>query len=451
MWPEPGIDLLYFSPVDKNEKSKPFLVVAYDRLGERQAGPAIRTLALARELATVGKVAIVFDGEVPEGYEAEFEFIPREKISGKGEFFNRFRAALVPPLVALTMPGILESELPIVVDLFDPIVWENLELHRDETGQEREFQHERHLAALLAGIFRGDYFLAACNRQQDLIMGALMVANRINPTTWTRREGPKQMVGLVPFGIPNEGPSFNGIPSLPEGLDMKDPLVVWGGGMWDWLEPEIVASAWPEVLKKYPTARLVFPGTEHPNPHVPVMAAVGRVKKIAKELGVLDSLYFGRWLPRAEYLGLLASASCGVSAHSPGLEAHYAARTRYLDAIWMGLPMVVSEGDEYAEYVASHKLGVVVRESNPMDFADGIIRVLVDGKALLSENFTRARQRLSWRRMASPLVEWAREPRLTHGPGSEFFQAVAGRATPRGRPSDVYSLIRRIIARVKRT
>jgi glycosyltransferase involved in cell wall biosynthesis len=259
------------------------------------------------------------------------------------------------------------------------------------------------------------------------------------------------MVGLVPFGIPNEQPSSMEHAPLPEGLDPKEPLVVWGGGMWDWLEPEIVVSAWPEVLKRYPSARLVFPGTEHPNPHVPVMAAVGRVRKKAKELGVLESLYFGRWLPRGEYLNLLASASCGVSAHSPGLEAHYAARTRYLDAIWIGLPMVVSEGDEYAEYVASHKLGVVVRESNPTDFANGIIRVLVDGKASLAENFTRARQRLSWRRMAAPLVEWAREPRLTHGPGSEFFQAVAGRATPRGRPADIYSLIRRIISRVKRT
>ena len=180
------------------------------------------------------------------------------------------------------------------------------------------------------------------------------------------------------------------------------------------------------------------------------MAAVGRVRKIATELGVMDSIYFGRWFPRNEYLGLLGNASCGVSAHSPGLESRYAARTRYLDAIWMGLPMVVSEGDEYADYIADHKLGVVVRESNPSDFAQGILRILANGKSSMAENFTRARQRLTWKRMSGPLIEWAKDPKSTHGPGSRFFRDVAGKESPRGRPNDPLSLVRRVITKISR-
>jgi hypothetical protein len=431
-------------------QKKPFLVIAYDRLGERQAGPAIRTLALATELATLGPVDVIYEGDAPKLENEAIAFIARDDIKPGAAFFSGYRGALVPPLVALTMPEILESDIPIAVDLFDPIIWENLELHRDQPEAEGQFQHERHLAALLAAIFRGDYFLVAGKRQQDLFLGTLMVANRINPATWRPREGTDQIIGLVPFGLPNDPPPSKDQMKPPEGLEGKWPLVVWGGGMWDWLEPEIVVSAWPEVLKRYPSAILAFPGTEHPNPHVPVMAAVGRVRKIAKELNVLDSIFFGRWFPREEYLGLLANASCGVSAHSPGLESRYAARTRYLDAIWMGLPMVVSEGDEYADYIADHKLGVVVRESNPSDFAQGMLRILETGRGNMADNFARARQRLTWRRMAAPLIEWAEEPRPAHDQGGQFFQDVAGRATPRERPSDVVSLVRRIIAKISR-
>jgi glycosyltransferase involved in cell wall biosynthesis len=432
-------------------KDKPFLVLAYDVLGERQAGPAIRTLALAEELATVGPVTILGDGKPPDFGSDNITFVERSDAQPLADFLAGFKAALVPPLVALTFPEILETSIPLAIDLFDPVVWENLELHRSKPLPERRFQHERHLAALLAGIIRGDYFLVASYRQLDLFMGALMVANRINPDTWRHRHGTEQIIGLVPFGLPNILPPSADEVSLPEGIPDDVPLVVWGGGMWDWLEPEIVVSAWPEVLKRYPRAVLAFPGTHHPNPHVPVMGAVSRARRIATDLGIMDSIVFGQWLPRNEYLGLLSQASCGVSAHSPGLECRYAARTRYLDAIWMGLPMVVSEGDEYAEYIADHKLGIVVRESNPQDFAQGMLRVLDSGRSSYTENFLRVRSRLAWRRMAAPLVEWAKNPRVTHGPGSEFFRAATGRASPRGRPSDPMSLLRRILSKVSRS
>ena len=432
------------------EKSRRILVVAYDQLGERQAGPAIRTLALARELASVGLVDVVYEGEEPavEPYDG-VSFIRKEEIEGEEEFFGRYSMALVPPLVALIMPGILETEIPIVVDLYDPVVWENLELYREKPEKERVFQHERHLAALLVGLLRGDFFLVGGNRQRDLYLGALMVLNRVNPMTWRVGEGPEQIIGLVPFGVPNEPPPSKDELPVPEGMDVNVPLIVWGGGMWDWLEPEIVVKAMPEVLRRYPGAKLVFPGTEHPNPHVPVMGAVKRVKRVAEEVGVNGSIVMAKWLPRGEYLGLLAHASCGVSAHVPGLESRYAARTRYLDAIWMGMPMVVSEGDEYAEYIASHKLGVVVRPSNPTGFAQGILRVLDEGKNSFSGNFVRVRQRLCWRRMAAPLVEWAKAPRKTHGEGSSFFQEAVGQASPRSRPRDFVSLLMRVMEKLK--
>lgn len=432
--------------------SSPFLVIAYDRLGKYHAGPALRTLALATELSKICPVDVIYESEIPDSH-GQVNFINRDSIDVSSGFFQKYRAALVPPLVAMTFPEIIESDIPIAVDLFDPVIWENLYLYKNSPIGEQRFQHERHLAALMAGIFRGDYFLVAGERQQDLFMGMLMALNRVNPSTWNDGKTAGDFIGLVPFGLPDFPPPSTDQLTLPEAYNLDGKLVVWGGGMWDWLAPEIVINAWPDVLDKYPDAKLAFPGTKHPNPHVPEMESVGRIKKIASELGIPDSLIFSNWLSRDDYLGLLAGSDCVVSAHKAGLESRYAVRTRFLDAIWMGLPLVVSGGDEYSSYINKYSIGRVVdpdTESPENGFAKAILEVLIPGKSSFSEGFENARRDLTWSKMAQPLIKWAESPGITHGTGVEFFDATIGKASPRERPRDLGSLMHRVISKLKK-
>lgn len=431
---------------------KPILVIAYDRLGKLLAGPAIRTLALANELAKIAPVDIVFEGEPPENF-SNLNFVPRETIDPTGDFFAKYRLALAPPLVAMTVPELLESEIPVVIDLFDPVVWENLDLYQNFPMTDRHFQHERHLAALMAGLLRGDFFLVAGERQRDLFMGMLTVLNRVNPSTWSEDFTIENIVGLVPFGISDALPEFRDDLPVPDIFKTDGKLVVWGGGMWDWLAPEIVVRAWPEVLNKFPDAKLAFPGTKHPNPHVPEMESVGRVRKIASELGIIESVNFSEWLTMMEYLSLLARSDAGVSAHKPGLEARYAVRTRFLDAIRMGLPMVVSGGDEYSHYMEKYAIGKSIPLSDDTQeglFSKAIIQTLENGKDYYADGFQKARSELAWSKMASPLVEWAQSPKIMHGPGSGFFEDAVGKASPRERPRDFNSLLRRVISKLRK-
>ena len=50
-------------------------------------------------------------------------------------------------------------------------------------------------------------------------------------------------------------------------------------------------------------------------------------------------------------------ADLGVSAHRDHLEARYAHRTRLLDYLWAGLPVVATRGDALAELVDRERLG----------------------------------------------------------------------------------------------
>ena len=100
----------------------PFLVVAYDRLAPNQAGPAIRCLALAKELTRLGEVHMLHEGEAPGDGAEGISFIGSESAEISPAFFGTYSAALAPPLVAMVMPEILEADIPLVIDLFDPAV-----------------------------------------------------------------------------------------------------------------------------------------------------------------------------------------------------------------------------------------------------------------------------------------------------------------------------------------
>jgi len=422
-----------------------FLVVAYDTLGRSHAGPAIRTLAFAKELAKIGHVDVVYSGEAPSDGHEGINYIPVEGFEGP---YDKYTAALAPPLVALNLPGLLESEIPVCIDLFDPVIWENLDLYSTRPLPEQEFQHERHLAALIAGLLRGDYFLAAGNRQQDLFLGTLMALNRINPASYKQGVGPEQMIGLVPFGLPAEKPTEE--ISIPDESNVDGPLIVWGGGLWEWLEPDTIVKAMPNILESYPKARLAFPGTRHPNPHVPEPSSLKGIKSTTHNLGIEDAVIFGNWLPRNDYIGLLMRASCGVSAHKSGLESRYAVRTRFLDAIWTGLPMVVSGGDEYSGIISENDIGIVVGECDGTLFANAIMKVLDKGRESYAGRFDKVRAGLTWEKTSKPLVDWMKAPRMTHDQGGTFFQDTLGAPSPRSRPGDLGSLMGRVLSKLKK-
>ena len=79
----------------------------------------------------------------------------------------------------------------------------------------------------------------------------------------------------------------------------------------------------------------------------------------------------------------------GVSLHGPGVESRLAFRTRLLDAIWAGLPMVLTRGDVLAEEFRRMGLGHVV---DPGD-VDQVAWAL---NSILDENDPRAARRAAF-------------------------------------------------------
>ena len=136
------------------------------------------------------------------------------------------------------------------------------------------------------------------------------------------------------------------------------------------------------------------------------------------------------WVEYADRQNYLAEADAGVSTHFSHVETTFSFRTRILDYLWAELPMVVTEGDSFAELIEREQLGIVVPEKDVAALAAALDRILYDTDfiAQCRANIARVRTRFLWERTLEPLVAFVRDPR--HAPDrAEARIALGGAAT----------------------
>ncbi len=122
------------------------------------------------------------------------------------------------------------------------------------------------------------------------------------------------------------------------------------------------------------------------------------------------------WVEYDQRQNYLLEADAGVSTHKLHVETTFSFRTRILDYLWAGLPMVVTEGDGFADLVAAEKLGVVVPARDPAALAAALVRVLYDEPFIerVRKNVARVRKRFTWERVLAPVTKFVAKP--VHAP-----------------------------------
>jgi hypothetical protein len=145
------------------------------------------------------------------------------------------------------------------------------------------------------------------------------------------------------------------------------------------------------------------------------MSVVAESRALAQHLGVLDrSVFFNdQWVEYADRQNYLLEADAGVSTHFSHIETTFSFRTRILDYLWAGLPMVVTDGDSFAELVRDEGLGVVVQEKDVEALAAALESVLFDEDFIRTcrENVARVRRTFFWEQVLEPLVRFVEAPR----------------------------------------
>jgi len=392
------------------------------------AGSAARAFEMAAALARRGEDVVL---GAPDGSE-----LPREvaglrlaPLAGGGAL-----GTLVDACSAVVLPGRMElvsaPKKPCIVDLYDPFVLSNLDLYGDDFARAggrpllalRWLQHH---------LEHGDFFLCASESQRAFWLGMLAAAGRVNRANYERDPELRSLVDLVPFGIP-ETPPVAGAPlvrGVVPGIGVDDRVVLWAGGMWNWVDPLTLVRATALLRTRRPEVKTLFLGTRHPNPEIGEMAIAREAIALARELGIEGrGASFVDWVPYEERQRWLLECDVGVSLHRRGVESEFAFRTRTLDYIWALRPMVVTAGDDLAALVERERLGRVVAPDDPVAVAAAIEAVLDDPDPVArTARLEAARASFSWERAVEPLWRFCRAPRHAADHGGHAWVAADAR------------------------
>jgi len=390
-------------------------VAGYDVMGKNMAGPGMRSFAIARFLSNHADVTLSCDES--SGIESLSDKLncvqDSDVLWDSTDYWSKYDVAIMAASQNLKVNLPDKFPVPLIVDIYDPYILENLELHSALKPSIRDYEYLRHLKALLEMLLMGDCFIVTNGRTRDFFTGMMASWGIINPITASGNKVNEYFLN-IPFGIPDE--PFNtvsefSVGEIPDQIIESDYLILWAGGLWDWLDPLSLIESMPLIQKSCPNAKLLFMGYKHPNRHVPVMDMAMKCIDKAKKLKIYNSsVIFRDWTPFEERIPLLKRANLGVSLHKDHLETRYSFRTRLMDYIWAGIPMVISGGDFLSEELSKSGVAKIVPENDVDLIADIISGVLRESKPgsideKTEQGFESLRHQYRWDTVLTPLSE----------------------------------------------
>jgi glycosyltransferase involved in cell wall biosynthesis len=243
----------------------------------------------------------------------------------------------------------------------------------------------------------------------------------------------RRLIDVVPFGLSSEPPKHDErvLKGVHSNIASHDKIILWAGGVWEWGDPLTAIRAIARVVETRWEVKLFFMGIQHPNADdVPRMRMGDQALELARRLGLHGNhVFFNDWVPYEKRQNYLLESDIGISLHFDCLETRLSFRTRILDYIWAGLPVITTKGDAMSQFVQRHSLGKVADYEDAEQVATAVLELLstpdlLDTYRARSENVT---GQWTWDRVTRPLVEFCEHPWVAADRG---HRRIAATTTP---------------------
>ena len=388
------------------------LIVTGDPIGKKLSGPGIRAWHMAEALSASHDVTLVSLTGVDEALSSAFRLTHVEP--GDDKTFSGWESwadAITFQGHAMELfPSLRASSKHLIVDIYDPMHLEQLEQARHLPAAEWDKQVSDAANTIESQLAVGDYFLCASERQRHFYLGQLTTLGRVGPAGYADDPHLEKLIGVVPFGLPGTDPTHTRpvLKGVVSGIGADDHVIIWSGGVYDWFDPLTLIRAVAQLSITRPSVKLFFMGTVHPHPGVPEMPIIKASRDLAQELGVTgEHVFFNdSWVDYDDRQNYLLEADLGVSTHRSHIETTFSFRTRILDYLWASLPMVVTDGDHFADEVNRHGLGKTVPAGDVEALVAALETALFDNKfrARATKALRVVRENYRWDTVLEPLV-----------------------------------------------
>ena len=383
-----------------NKKPKIALLCS-EPIKKEMGGIGIRYLEMARQLPGHGlDVVLISPGD--EDALASFHL----DIADVRKFREGHLKSLISDCDCVVAQGQLANylpleapEIPAAIDLYDPWLIENLSYY-DTLGL-GPFQND-HRSWILQ-LSHGDFFLCSSEEQRHFYLGFLTALGRVNPKILKDDPGLEKLIAPVPFGIPDELPPHRAY--LPASESREKRLLF--GGVYDWYDPWTLLDA----LDRFTSVEWTLLFMKTANPETTPQEMYNRLKSRA---GIDQTkIRFMDRVPAERRFDLLRDADVLISPHKINIETHLSLRTRFIEALAVGLPVVCTKAGSLSRLIEEHRAGWVVPPQDP----DAILAALeeISGDAEETEvrkaNALQLSRKFRWKEVLGPLVRFCQNPR----------------------------------------
>jgi len=391
------------------------LIVSDDVVSKEMAGPAIRVWNFAKILAEKINVILAIPNQVnlPE---QTFKIVQYKDRGSLKELISVSDIILCSGMTFSKYKSIRNSDKYIIMDIYDPYNIATLAEYKNETIEKQFDVYKSIHVNVNEMMYYGDFYICASERQRDFWLGMLSALNRVNPFSYNQDPQLRELIDVVPFGLPDVKPIHTKkvLKGKIDGIKENDFLIIWGGGIYNWFDPLTLIKAMAEIGKKREDIKLFFMGVKHPNPQVKELQIVNDTVDLAKKLGVFDKNVFFNfgWVEYDERQNYLLESDAGIITHPGHIETRFAFRTRILDYLWAGLPIISTKGDSLSEIVELNKLGITVGDGDVEELVKAITEI-ADNKDFYDScknNIQSIAEQYTWKRVCEPIIRFCKDP-----------------------------------------
>jgi glycosyltransferase involved in cell wall biosynthesis len=257
---------------------------------------------------------------------------------------------------------------------------------------------------------KGDVFSGCGTPQEHMLVGELAMAGRLNSHTMG-----------YPFTriiLPGSPPADTRPPSTHKerprlaslGIGEDDFVVLWCGGYNAWTDTDTLFAGLEKAMQADQRIHYVSIGeSTYPSPD----NVYNQFKRNISGSRYKDRYHLLGWLPWSSLNDYYVECNAGINIDGLHYETTYGTRTRLLEMIAKGLPVVSSEGTELSFLLQEKNAALTFHSGDSEQFGEHLMRLSEDGS--LYQSMAECAYRLAGREFSfyettAPLRAWVNDP-----------------------------------------
>lgn len=362
--------LAHISPDAPLLRSKLWIIGRGELSSRNRLGPAVRLLALAKLAKETGYGAAIVVDTIDETLFEDLDLLPLHKFEW-GMVGEHDRVVITPHLPWRLLYPLLRGTQSFDVDSHGVGALEGMQ-SGEGTPAWRLFQGRRRTALRLRLLLHAcDKIFLSVPEQLTFLGGSLFRESQARDVELASKLPEKTI--FAPMGV-NSG----SVPDLPNPIwpsEIRDrPVFLWGGGIWSWFDIPTLLKAFTQLADQNHPAVLYFLAGKNTSGLENQDSPIANAIQEAKRLGLFGrNVFFNDGAATPDSLPLyLAQCRCGILSNPNRLESIGSWRTRLLDLLWAGKPVVVSGDDPLSRRMKESGCAIVVPAGDASALAEAV-------------------------------------------------------------------------------